>query len=322
MARIWLDATGIRQANMLSVLAKSLSERAEILATTSADPRPARVFRFLHMSTNRVVGKGRDPLQRYARRILRLSREIEHYKPDLLISDLDSAAVRTAFGLGIPTWTIYTSEPGPNGLDAKRMSYPLCEKIFASSLIPKEKLVQEGIPRDRLVHFNGLNECYIRSIERKSGSRPRVLVRPNGHDSARWVRNVAAKILREVEDSQLTVLGKLPARGVARATRSGKVRFLEFIPHPPVLNQDLFIGYGRMLAESFVVGIPTIRTTNDNYPDLSMVYSQQPLITDPDEISEASVSMLRERRAPRPVSGLESPIAAVTKALLKRGLIS
>ena len=151
MYRIWIDLNETSQVNQEMVhLASYIGDDAEYLVTTS-DPR-VKDLNFPARSSFKVIPKDPDPIHNYGRKIIHLLRHVQKHNPELLVSDLDPAAVRTAFGLGIPIWTIYTNEPPEKGRE-KSLSLPLCDKIFTSNQMDEEKLVREGIQREQLARF-------------------------------------------------------------------------------------------------------------------------------------------------------------------------
>ncbi len=323
MSRVWIDVTGIRQANMLSTLASEIAGNAEILVTTSSDPRPARILRFHKVPGVSVPSKARDTAQRYADRVLRLSRRVRGHRPDILISDLDPSAVRTAFGLGIPCWTVYAANGASSGdLAIEAMSYPLCDRIFASRFLDRAYLAASGVPSKKIVEFAGFNECYVRHFRRTKARSPRVLLRPNGHDSPVWVGQITKGILRGIAGTKVTILGKPDRQTVRLSSVSNRVRFLDFTPYPPVVKQDLYIGWGRMLGESYAMGIPSIRTVEEDYPDLSVAYADQPAMNNPSRIVETSQSMIHGPCRSAGPGGLESPVGAVMAELCRDGFVS
>jgi hypothetical protein len=276
------------------------------------------VLDFSSVESRQVRGRGRDFLQSYADRVTRLSSLVEEYKPDLLISDLDPAAVRTAFGLGVPTWTVYSSKQRDARPSAtEKMSFALCDKILASGLLEEDEIIRQGIPSKKLVRFNGLNECYLKPSDYRNG-RTRVLVRGNGHTQSRWARKLINGLMNCAEDLKVTILGS-PVGGIISPAKG--VRVLDFTPFPPVLDQDLYIGWGRMTAESYVLGMPTIRTVRETYTDLDRVYCTQPEIDDPTKICETAMNMIREGESFIPPRDLESPIAALESRLAEDGYI-
>ena len=321
MARIWIDVTGIRQANLLAALARSMKTKSELLVTTS-ESRSEEIMQFASVQPLRVSSHDPDPLQSYADRVLRLSTRIEEFKPDILIGDLDPAAVRTAFGLGIPSWTIYANGHGKSTTDAQRMmSYPLCERIFASSFFDERKLILEGAPKDRLFSFRGFNECYLMSEKHASGPIRRILLRPNGHDSPNWLHDLGGSLLDGIDKARLTILGAKDRAASTLQDLGGRVKLLDFTPYPPVLKQDLFVGWGRMLGESFVLGVPSVRIGQETHPDLSLAYSHQPAISEPSNIVSVLHGMLDEDAGPSPVDGLKSPVDLVISELRSQGII-
>jgi len=318
MTKIWIDITRMGQANLFGYMARRLSPEAEIMVTTFPDPRLTEIMHFLGIPFKVIGGRGWDPLQKYADRILALTKVIEGFKPDLLISDLDPASIRSAFGLGIPAWAIYSNTRDPQR-EINRMSYPLCEKIFASSFFGRRRLADEGIALRALVEFKGFNECYIKSQRRRRNNHPRILLRPNGHDHPGWLAEVARGLLGQLEKSTITIL--TGGSNVLRRVGNGRrLQHVSFMPYPPVIDHDLYVGWGRMLGESYVLGVPSIRTVDENHPDLSLVYSEQPEITDPSSIVRTSAEMLGGSSEGR-ASNLVSPIESVMSALRKEGLL-
>ena len=198
------------------------------------------------------------------------------------------------------------------------MSYPLCEKVFASRFFGKEKLMEQGIPPSRIVEFNGFNECYLKFAFRRKASYPRIMLRPNGHDRLRWLEEVARRLLR-IRNARITILCKPNLRTRDWNLDPARIRFLDFTPYPPVIDQDLFVGWGRMLAESFVLGVPSIRTIDEVHPDLSMIYSQQPTITDPNKIARTSRRMLGKNHGRGRIARLESPVNSLLSNLREEG---
>jgi len=312
MPRIWIDIANIGLTNLLASLACQLKASSSILVTTSSDARPSTVLDYYGIPYRRVAPLSSDGVQGYAERVAALSRIVEDYSPDLLISDRDPAAVRTAFGLSIPTWTIFSFERSTNPR-MEKMTYPLCDKIFASAFLDRSTITQRGVTPDKIVRFDGFNECYLTPRRRTSISPAgRILVRPNGNQPRGWVDSVISRISRDVPDSKMTVLAN--GTGYVPSRVHPRVNVQNFIPYPPVIDQDLFIGWGRTLGESFSIGIPSIRTTTHTYPDLSIVYREQPVLRKPEEIAAAAVDLLYSRGRPENV-GLESPIETVLRVL-------
>jgi predicted glycosyltransferase len=302
-------------------LAGSIQKETELMITIAGNRHPGDILRFSSVFPTAVGGSGKDPLQKYADRVLHLSRKIEEFGPDLLISDLDPAAVRTAFGLGIPCWSVYSNGSALTSHMEKRMSYPLCEKVFASSFFNSKKLEGEGIPSDRIVEFEGFNECYLKSIDHSEATHPRILIRPNGHNSPNWAEEVTKGIIETISSASITVLGLKQKFRRNLEQLSEQVRVLDFIPYPPVIKHDLFVGWGRMLGESFVMGLPSIRTAREDHPDLSIVYSQQPILYEPEEITEASREMIVKQPDRGRASKLENPVSVITEHLREQEMV-
>jgi len=312
MPRIWIDITNIGLTNLLASLACQLKASTSLLVTTSSDRRPSTVLDYYGVPYRRVAPLSPDAVQGYAERVTALSRIVEDYGPDLLVSDRDPAAVRTAFGLGVPTWTIFSFERSMNPR-VEKMTYPLCEKIFASAFLDRGTITQRGVAPDKIVRFDGFNECYLTPRRRISvPPRRRILIRPNGNQPRSWVDSLIYRISKDIPDLKITVLAN--GTGYVPNQAHPSVDVLNFIPYPPVINQDLFVGWGRILGESFSIGIPSIRTTTHKYPDLSVVYREQPVLRKPEEIASTMTDLLYSEALPENV-GLESPVDTVLRLL-------
>ena len=320
MERIWIDVSSLRQVNLLSTLALKVSKRFGVSVTSVPDERVARVLRGNGILFSTVDGGGPGEIARYANRILALKDRVGRIKPDILVSDLDPAAVRTAFGLGIPVWTFYRGACDPRQSRIQRMTLPLCEHVFVSEYYPESEAASAGLIEDQMVRFRGWNECYL--LDEPWCNRPRnesvpsVLLRSTGDADRRLVESA----LGALAGAPAMVETRLGSEGDGRAGREGAGKDVSVSVDPPAVLHDLYIGSGRTAAEFFVVHKPVILLPGRRHSDLAPMYGEIPEVDDQQEIESATQSLLAnasrrdmERRSTRITRHMRSPMAAFSQ---------
>ncbi len=121
-----------REANELSKL-----KRLDLLLVGSHGG--ANLYNKLYQSTNRIIA---------------LSKIIKNFSPDLAISFSSPEASRVSFGLGI---THLGFNDSPHAEAVARLTIPLITKLFSPSMIPLSAWTKYGIPKDRIITYNGLD---------------------------------------------------------------------------------------------------------------------------------------------------------------------
>ena len=112
------------------------------------------------------VGKhgGREldyKLEAYADTIRQLVPIITREKPDILLTERWPEAVRAAFGLNIPSWTIFYDEREKH---VNQMVFPLATKVFVPRFYTFQELYQNGvIDPEKVVWFNGFHTGYLKA---------------------------------------------------------------------------------------------------------------------------------------------------------------
>ncbi len=320
MERIWIDVSSLRQVNLLSTLALRVSKRLGVFVTSVPDRRVARVLRGNGIPFSAVDGGDSGEIARYAHRILALKDRVKRIKPDVLVSDLDPAAVRTAFGLGIPVWTFYRGAGDPRQSRIQRMAFPLCEHVFVSEYYPESEMASAGLIEDQLVRFRGWNECYLLDEpwcnRPRNGSVPSVLLRSKGDADRRLVESA----LGALAGAPAMVEARLDSQGDGRADGDGAGKDAPVSVDPPALLHDLYIGSGRMAAEFFVVSKPLILLPGRHHSDLAPMYEEIPEVDDQRKIGSAARSLLlnssrrdSDRRFTRITRHMRSPMAAFSR---------
>ncbi len=318
MGKIWIDISNLRQARLLSTLAGVLSEDNDVEVTCTSHAETMKVLHSESLHYSRVDQRSPGMLQHYCNRIHMLTRFVKEAEPDLLLTDLDPAAVRTAFGLGVPAWSFF-QPPVSRCLLTERMSYPLCERVFSSSFFDKRELLQAGVRPGNIEYFDGWNECHLKDHPvisygaQNTSQEPKVMVKSNGI-SDRWLRRFVAAVMENAPNVEISLLG----RNGREADGSLGINRIPFTPRLPPLGQSVFIGSGRILAESFVLGVPTLATEARSDGDLELLHHHVTSLRDPRSIASRAIDYLDRMRSDtffersrRVVSRLESPVKAL-----------
>jgi predicted glycosyltransferase len=319
--RVWIDISNLRQANMLSTLFFGISKEVETVVTTAKSPALSRVLEGNGIPFTKFNGAtGHDGFQSYGERILSLTDYIKKMEPDVLVSDLDPAAVRTAFGLGIPVWTFFQEPVDAEQKRIQKMTMPLCDKVFVSDHFPESRLASMGLVKDQVELFRGWNECYLLDDPWRNevdGPVPnddknhRILVRPVRNQDREWtgrVTNLLAKDRSNVVSTMDPNTGNGNSSTVSVA--------------PPPLLHDLYVGSGRMAAEFFILGKPVILVPDYRYGDLSQIYDKVCETQNEEELKDTVSHLLgrsklrKVRRASRRVTNrMTSPTTLTSRFL-------
>ena len=206
-----------------------------------------------------------------------LTKKIEGWIPDLLISFCSPEASRVAFGLGIPHIAFSDS---PHAKAVMRLSLPYVTKLLTPWIIPKEDFAEFGIAQKNIIKYKAIDAGVIiknyRStpsygITRKSSERgdynSTIIIRPEETEAA-YInkKSKTVKIIQKIVEKfpnahkivlsrykdQTNELKKLFGTKISLYSKSVKaITYLE--------NADCFVGSGgTMTAEAGLLGIPTI----------------------------------------------------------------
>lgn len=294
---IWLDILTPKQVHFLGELGRRLEERGHSVFRTIRDYKEVNeLVRLKNMNTLSVGKHGgaslTGKLVASANRIQRLAKIISKLQPDLSIAFASPEAARTAFGLGIPHYTVNDS---PHSTSVARLTIPLCVKLFSPSIISKETWEDLGAKSGMIIQYDALdpvawlrtfipNSTVLRELSLES-SQPIVVVRVEeafasyllGHVPER--ESVTIPIIREIMDCdpaiQIVVLPRYMEQiQTLNAVFQDQVRVPQQIIDGPNLLffASVFIGAGgTMTAEAALLGTPTIScfprepTMVDNY---------------------------------------------------------
>jgi hypothetical protein len=281
---IWLDILTPKQVHFLGELGRRLEARGHSVFRTIRDYKEVNELVKLQNMTTLSVGKHGGAsldgkLVASANRIQRLAKIISKLKPDLSIAFASPEAARTAFGLGIPHYTVNDS---PHSTSVARLTIPLSTKLFSPSIISKETWKDLGADTDSIIQYDALDPvAWLKTFIPNSSvlgelsletAQPIVVVRVEeafasyllGHVSER--ESVTIPIIREIREYdpaiQIVVLPRYKEQiQTLKAVFQDQVRVPQQIIDGPNLLffASVFIGAGgTMTAEAALLGTPTI----------------------------------------------------------------
>jgi uncharacterized protein len=271
--KIWVAMSTPFQANFFAPLIKELEGEFEFVVTARDHDNIQPI-----LDRKKIdyipVGKhgGRElsnKLEAYAETIQKLLPIVKREKPDILLTERWPEAVRTAFGLNIPSWTIFYDEREKH---VNQMVFPLATKVFTPRFYTFQELYQNGvIDPDKVVWFNGFHTGYLKG-EKEGGVNPYkemgldppvVFVRPEPDFASfftahQQVLEKAVGMIQKAGEASLAVLPRTAAQE-RKYSRMGITTLDESMVESPVAHSDIAIGAAEtMLMEAFILGKPAV----------------------------------------------------------------
>ena len=271
--KIWVAMSTPFQANFFAPLVEELRSEYDFVVTARDHDKIHEI-----LEAKRIdyipVGKhgGRDlsfKLEAYAHTIQQLLPIVQKEKPDLLLTERWPEAVRTAFGLDIPSWTIFYDERETH---VNQMVFPLASKVFAPRFYNFQELYAGGVTDpDKLVWFNGFHTGYLKGVTPNGHNPfkamdlkpPVVFVRPEP-DFASFFPNhepvleKAVSIIKGRGAASVAVLPRTETQ-MRRYSKMGVPVMHDSMAESPVAYADVTLGAAEtMLMEAFVLGKPAV----------------------------------------------------------------
>ncbi len=281
--KIWMDILTPKQVLFFEPMIRVLErEEGHVVMCTSRTYGEASKLAEIRGLKLVYVGKhggGRksDKLDASIDRMMRLSKKIQRFSPDLVISFCSPEAARVAFGLGIRHIAFYD---GPHADAIVRLTVPLLQKLLTPRVIAKGLFSRYGISKDNIIQYNAIDAgITIRRQASQGGLLPfkdagkaNILIRTVEEEAsyAKPLRqdrsDIAVRITEEIVDrygeQNIVVLCRYhaQARRLRKAIgKKAKVIRMSFDGKYLLENTDIFIGSGgTMTAESALMGVPTI----------------------------------------------------------------
>lgn len=280
-----------------------------------------------------------------AERTERLSHIISKLKPNISIAFASPDAARTAFGLGIPHFTVNDS---PHSLFVARLTIPLSSKLFSPAMIPKAAWTRLGARSEQVVQYNALDPvAWLKRFIPNSDAlselgldtlKPILVFRAEeafasyllGHSKVEEpvILSIINKLLEDYDKPvQIVALPRYNEQiPIIKAALHNRAIVPEKAMDGPSLlfYTSVFIGAGgTMTAEAALLGTPTIScyprepTIVENYLMKKKLVQR---ITDPDKASRRIIQILDDyedfRRAQQEkakvlMSAMEDPLEVI-----------
>ncbi|MBT4299460.1 MAG: DUF354 domain-containing protein, partial [Nitrosopumilus sp.] len=217
-------------------------------------------------------GNKKNKLKASIERIDKLSKKIQKFEPEVVISFGSPEAARISFGLGIKH-IMFCDSPHANAV--MRLTLPLIQKLLIPYVIPKKEFSKYGINEKDIVQYKAIDAVVTmqREINEKivspfkNNNKKNILIRIEEEEASYTSKSnkiipIIQKIVNDFKGENIVVLGRYTKQIVnLQKVIDSKVKIVKMSFDGKYLlnNTDIFIGSGgTMTAESALMGIPTI----------------------------------------------------------------
>jgi uncharacterized protein len=271
--KIWVAMSTPFQANFFAPLISELKGEFEFIVTAREHDNITRILDAKGIEYL-VVGKhgGKElsnKLEAYAENIKKMIPIVKEERPDLLLTERWPEAVRVAFGLNIPSWTIFYDEREQH---VNQLVFPLASRVYAPRFYTFQELYSNGVTDpDKVAWFNGFHTGYLKgtvpSAENpyvKLGvSSPLVFVRPEPEFASFFGAHepILEKAVEKIVKKGIASVAVLPrTESQHRKYSHMGVNILEAsMVESPVAHADVALGAAEtMLMEAFMLGKPAV----------------------------------------------------------------
>ncbi|HME19453.1 MAG TPA: DUF354 domain-containing protein [Nitrososphaerales archaeon] len=271
--KIWVAMSTPFQANFFAPLIHELKRDYEFIVTAREHDNITRILEAKGIDYIQVGKHGgralSNKLEAYAEGIKSMIPIIEKRKPDLLLTERWPEAVRVAFGLNIPSWTIFYDERETH---VNQMVFPLASRVYAPRFYTFQQLASNGVADpDKVAWFNGFHTGYLKDSPpneenpyKKLGIKsPLVFVRPEPEFASFFPSRepILEKAVKQIVKEDKASVAVLPRTETQRKRYSAMgVNMLESsMTESPVAHADVALGAAEtMLMEAFVLGKPAV----------------------------------------------------------------
>ena len=336
--KIWVAMSTPFQANFFSPLIKELKGEYDFVVTARYHDKIQSILDAKGIEYI-PVGKhgGRElsgKLEAYAETIQKLLPIVKREKPDILLTERWPEAVRTAFGLNIPSWTIFYDEREKH---VNQMVFPLATKVFTPRFYTFQELYNNGvIDPDKVVWFNGFHTGYLKGqaldeenpFEEMNIEPPVVFVRPEPEfasffPSHQPVLEKAVELVKKKGNASIAVLPRTEAQE-RKYSQIGVHVLEESMTESPVAHSDVAVGAAEtMLMEAFVLGKPAVSAIYwEPSRPVAELHKYIPHSNDPQEIAAYVENYLKEdqmtafrEKAALLVENMDNPVTLMVEEI-------
>ena len=274
--KIWIDILTPKQLLFSEPIVGKLGKKHDILCTSRKYEEVSKLAKIRHFDLVFVGKHGggdkENKLKASIERIDKLSKKIQGFEPELVISFGSPEAARISFGLGIKH-IMFCDSPHANAV--MRLTLPLIQKLLIPYVIPKKEFSKYGINEKDIVQYKAIDAVVTmqRAINEKikspfkNNNKKNILIRIEEEEASYTSKSskiipIIQKIANDFKDENIVVLGRYTKQieNLQKIMDSKvKVVKMSFDGKYLLKNTDIFIGSGgTMTAESALMGIPTI----------------------------------------------------------------
>jgi len=274
--KIWIDILTPKQLLFSEPIVERLGKKHNILCTSRKYEEVSKLAKIRHFDLVFIGkhggGNKKNKLKASIERIDKLSKKIQKFEPELVISFGSPEAARISFGLGIKH-IMFCDSPHANAV--MRLTLPLIQKLLIPYVIPKKEFSKYGINEKDIVQYKAIDAVVTmqREINEKivspfkNNNKKNILIRIEEEEASYTSKSnkiipIIQKIVNDFKGENIVVLGRYTKQIVnLQKVIDSKVKIVKMSFDGKYLlnNTDIFIGSGgTMTAESALMGIPTI----------------------------------------------------------------
>ena len=274
--KIWIDILTPKQLLFSEPIVERLGKKHNILCTSRKYEEVSKLAKIRHFDLVFVGkhggGNKKNKLKASIERIDKLSKKIQKFEPEVVISFGSPEAARISFGLGIKH-IMFCDSPHANAV--MKLTLPLIQKLLIPYVIPKKEFSKYGINEKDIVQYKAIDAVVTmqREINEKivspfkNNNKKNILIRIEEEEASYTSKSnkiipIIQKIVNDFKDENIVVLGRYTKQIVnLQKVIDSKVKIVKMSFDGKYLlnNTDIFIGSGgTMTAESALMGIPTI----------------------------------------------------------------
>ena len=274
--KIWIDILTPKQLLFSEPIVERLGKKHNILCTSREYEEVSKLAKIRHFDLVFVGkhggGNKKNKLKASIERIDKLSKKIQKFEPEVVISFGSPEAARISFGLGIKH-IMFCDSPHANAV--MRLTLPLIQKLLIPYVIPKKEFSKYGINEKDIVQYKAIDAVVTmqREINEKivspfkNNNKKNILIRIEEEEASYTSKSnkiipIIQKIANDFKGENIVVLGRYTKQIVnLQKVIDSKVKIVKMSFDGKYLlnNTDIFIGSGgTMTAESALMGIPTI----------------------------------------------------------------
>ena len=339
--KIWIDILTPKQLLFSEPIVERLGKKHNILCTSRKYEEVSKLAKIRHFDLVFVGkhggGNKKNKLKASIERIDKLSKKIQKFEPEVVISFGSPEAARISFGLGIKH-IMFCDSPHANAV--MRLTLPLIQKLLIPYVISKKEFSKYGIKEKDIVQYKAIDAVVTmkRKIDKnlnspfKNNNKKNILIRVEEEEASYTSKSskiipIIQKIANDYKEENILVLARYTKQIInLRKVIGSKVKIIKMSFDGKYLlnNTDIFIGSGgTMTAESALMGIPTI--SYNAVPNIVENFLVKKYLvkreTNPNKISNHIKKIFElknkqnQKRAEKIVKEMEDPIEKLIKII-------